>query len=124
MPNDNRLTQRQALWCWVSFADLTNDAAKLGSAMQRLAQGAEHIGAAELAEPLEITTDLVAGVLGLYLEGVIDADDLENWAQVLELRADIDAAALEGLVYALANPEQMGGITPDTVQRLLSLLTT
>lgn len=119
MPNDNCLTQRQALWCWISFADFTNDAAKLGSAMQRLAQGV-----ATDKEPLEITTDLVAGVLGLYLEGVIDADDLENWAQVLELRADIDTAAQEGLVYALANPEQMGGITPDTVQRLLSLLTT
>ncbi|MEL7479688.1 MAG: hypothetical protein AAGJ17_12545, partial [Pseudomonadota bacterium] len=40
-----------------------------------------------------------------------DIDELEMWAQLLDMREDIDTQQVEGVLYALSNPEQMGEVT-------------
>lgn len=52
----------------------------------------------------------------------IDLDDLELWANVIESRADIDYSAVEGVIYALSNSEQMGELDKRKVTRLVGLL--
>jgi hypothetical protein len=66
--------------------------------------------------------DLIS-VLQRVLSSDIDCDDLELWANVLEVRDDIDHTQVEGALFALANPEQMGALTPEKVNVLLTLMT-
>lgn len=51
----------------------------------------------------------------------IDLDDLEMWANVIESRSDIDYSAVEGVIYALSNSEQMGELDKSKVARLIEL---
>ena len=52
----------------------------------------------------------------------INCDDLELWANLLEIRGDIDHTQVEGALYALANPDQMGALTMDKVSKLIALI--
>ena len=69
------------------------------------------------------TSDIIA-VLNRVEVGDITFDDLPMWASLLEMRGDIDHTQVEGGLYALANPEQMGVITQEKIQTLVSLLST
>lgn len=72
--------------------------------------------------PYPVSSAALRHSLQLYLAGVLDEDDLETWALVLELRPEFDIQAVEGFVFALAHPEQMGGIVPERIQQMLALL--
>lgn len=108
---------QQALWCWLSFADLTADRARIDEALLQL------VRQTTTAATVTLTPQLLAAVLQLYLAGTISDDDVADWAHVVEMRNDIDSSAVEGFVYALANAEQMGGISTASVLRMLALLT-
>ncbi|MBB1331815.1 hypothetical protein H5154_11155 [Pseudoalteromonas sp. SR44-5] len=69
-----------------------------------------------------LTLEAVLNVLTRCLAGEIDLDDLELWANVLESRTDIDHSAVEGVIYALSNSEQMGEIDNSKIERLVGLL--
>lgn len=109
--------QRDALWCWLSFADLTADRTRIDEALLQL------VRQTSTPATVTLTPQLLAAVLQLYLAGTIADDDLADWAHVVELRHDIDSGAVEGFIYALANAEQMGGISTASVLRMLALLT-
>ena len=64
----------------------------------------------------------VLAVLDKVLSKQLDIDDLEMWAQLLDMREDIDTQKVEGVLYALSNPEQMGEITMEKIQQLSKLL--
>ncbi|MGS0497875.1 hypothetical protein CWB85_04705 [Pseudoalteromonas sp. S1727] len=77
------------------------------------------------AEPIPcyvLTLESVLDVLNRCLTGEIDLDDLELWANAIESRTDIDYSAVEGVIYALSNSEQMGELDKSKVTRLVELL--
>ena len=74
--------------------------------------------------PFEVSHQHLIMVLEKYLADEIDADDIEQWANLIDFRADIDGSAIEGYLYALANPEMMdGGENKANILRMLAVLT-
>ncbi|MCF2856588.1 hypothetical protein L1286_03840 [Pseudoalteromonas sp. SMS1] len=69
-----------------------------------------------------LTVKTFKKVLQLALEDQIDADDLEFWATVLLQRNDYEVTEFEGSLYALSDPEIMGGLDKVKIARLLALL--
>jgi len=70
----------------------------------------------------ELTDRILANVLTKYLSGSITADELEEWANFIECRDDINYSKLEGYIYALANPVVMGDINKDKIAKMLRVL--
>lgn len=70
-----------------------------------------------------LTLTTVLDVFTRCLAGEIDLDELELWANVIESRTDIDHSAVEGVIFALSNSEQMGELDRGKIQRLVELLT-
>ena len=68
-----------------------------------------------------VTQDVFCQVLQRVIDGEIDIDELELWANVLESRQDIDESAVEGAIFALSNNEQMGELSKSTLKKLLEL---
>lgn len=108
---------RDALWCWLSFADFSADQPRIDQALLQLVRTD-----APPEAMVTLTATTLAAVLQLFLAGTISDDDVADWAHVVEMRNDIDSSAVEGFVYALANAEQMGGLNTASVQRMLTLL--
>lgn len=73
-------------------------------------------------EHFKVTKSMLADVLNKYLSDVISADDLDEWANFIECRDDIDYSLIEGYVYALANPELMGDISKHKILKMLQML--
>lgn len=73
-------------------------------------------------ESVDISDSILALVLEKYLSGCISADDLEEWANFVECRDDIDCGKNEGYIYALSNPELMGEISTENINKMLTLL--
>ncbi|CAM4350255.1 hypothetical protein [Pseudoalteromonas ostreae] len=69
-----------------------------------------------------LTLATVLDVLTRCQADEIDLDDLELWANVIESRTDIDYSAVEGVIYALSNSEQMGELDKSKVTKLIGLL--
>lgn len=70
-----------------------------------------------------LTHTKLCNVLERIINGEIDIDDLELWANVIEAREEIDHGEVEGVIFALSNSEQMGEINKAKLIRLLALLT-
>ncbi|WP_428637243.1 hypothetical protein [Shewanella sp.] len=75
-------------------------------------------------EPLVVTSSQIAEVLMRYISGEIDAGELEQWANMLECREDIEfeennEEQLENVIYSLANPELEGEINIDLCNQFL-----
>ncbi|RZF94617.1 hypothetical protein LY624_14230 [Pseudoalteromonas sp. N1230-9] len=68
-----------------------------------------------------VTQDVFCQVLQRVIDGEIDIDELELWANVLESRQDIDESEVEGAIFALSNNEQMGELSKSTLKKLLEL---
>lgn len=64
----------------------------------------------------------VLTVLDKVLSKQLDMDELEMWAQLLDMREDIDTQQVEGVLYALSNPEQMGELSVEKLQTLRQVL--
>ncbi|WP_292955441.1 hypothetical protein [Neptuniibacter sp. UBA847] len=74
------------------------------------------------SELVVVSNRLLSDVLKKYLDDVISSDDLEEWANFIECREDVDYSEIEDYVYALSNPELMGNIDKDKVVTMLKLL--
>lgn len=61
-------------------------------------------------------------MLNKYISDSISDHDLEEWANFVECRDDIDYSKVEGYIYALANPELMGEITQCKIVKMLQVL--
>nr|WP_152087140.1 hypothetical protein [Pseudoalteromonas sp. A25] len=64
----------------------------------------------------------ICAALRQVLQGQVDIDEIELWANLLEMRGDIDHSHVEGVLYALSNPEQMGELTLEKISQLMALL--
>ncbi len=65
---------------------------------------------------------ILADVLAMYINCSISGDDLEEWANFVECRDDINYLAVEDYIYALANPEIMGDISQTKINQMLIVL--
>ncbi|GIC78747.1 hypothetical protein [Moritella sp. F3] len=73
-------------------------------------------------EVISVDSHALMIVLTKYMSGDIDADDLELWANFIECRDELECSDIEGYIYALADPEQMGGISLDNIEKMLTVL--
>lgn len=72
----------------------------------------------------EINLKILAEILRMYISGFITADDLEEWANFIECRDDVNYSKIEDYIYAIANPEIMGEINVSKITQMLKVLTT
>jgi hypothetical protein len=65
----------------------------------------------------------VQHAIGLFLQGSIDASLLENWANILECREDIEyeTETVQQMIVELANPVLYGALTAIRVNEISSL---
>ena len=76
-------------------------------------------------EPLfEVTESVLADALSKFISGNISNDELEDWANFVECRDDLDYESIEGYIYALANPLLLGEITKAKIEKMLKVLNT
>jgi len=75
-------------------------------------------------ELFEISESILADVLIMFISGNISDDELENWANFVECRDDLDYERIEGYIYALANPLLLGEITKVKIEKMLNVLNT
>lgn len=71
---------------------------------------------------VNITPLMLINNLNMYLQNLITSDDLEFWANFIEIREDINSSEIEGEIYALSNPDLMGEISINTMTKLISIL--
>ena len=69
----------------------------------------------------------VTSILDRYLRGELSATQLEEWANAIEGREDIDFEPnhendLQAIIHQLANPLLTKPITPETAQELLDAI--
>ncbi|CCQ12667.1 hypothetical protein PALB_36070 [Pseudoalteromonas luteoviolacea B = ATCC 29581] len=64
----------------------------------------------------------VITVLDKAILGLIALDDLELWATILESRPHFKVNQVEGVIFALANPAQMGELSIDKLTALKQLM--
>lgn len=57
----------------------------------------------------ELTYDILVTVLTKFVDGKIDAYDLEEWANFVDCRDEILLGKFEDYIYALSNPGIMNG---------------
>ncbi|MBN3561084.1 hypothetical protein [Aliamphritea spongicola] len=61
-------------------------------------------------------------VLDRYLSGSLTEDDLEDWAMLLDSRDEFDCSTVEDYIYALNNPDLMGGISHSAIATMADLV--
>lgn len=103
-----------------SYVDALTEIIRFGD--QREQAFAVLTGSSETEEAAVVTSADVLRVLQRYLTAELDDDDLEEWAMLLECREEIDCSAIEDYLYALSNPELMGGINSASISRMVALL--
>ena len=71
-------------------------------------------------EPLLVLTpEHVLSVMDRFLSGQLTAKQVEDWADALELREDVELAdSLAGVIFYLANPSINGEINETNINRL------
>ncbi|MBD1582093.1 hypothetical protein [Pseudoalteromonas sp. S16_S37] len=97
------------------------------AALVRFAPGYQNVYARLMHYPQNKVCYVVSNVdicaaLEQVLHGQVDMDDIEMWASLLEMRGDIDHSQVEGVLYALSNPEQMGELTLYKISQIMALL--
>ena len=79
-------------------------------------------------EPLVVlTAEMMTSVLDRFLTAELNAQQLHEWADLIEVREDFDydpdrKEALIGIVFSLANPILYGPVTEQSVRDFLILL--
>jgi hypothetical protein len=71
-----------------------------------------------------VSKSILQNVLAKYLSDEITADDLEEWANFVECRDDLDHEVIEGYIYAIANPYLIDDIDKEKIMKMLQLLKT
>jgi hypothetical protein len=78
------------------------------------------------AELITLERGHVAAVLQRYLSGELSADDVESWADAVDLQDEIgvpdDDQVLADTLFGLANPPAAKPLTPASAQALLTAL--
>ncbi|MDZ7923837.1 MAG: hypothetical protein U5M23_07190 [Marinagarivorans sp.] len=75
-------------------------------------------------QPLIIHGSHIRSILNKFLAGEVNAKELENWANLIECRDDLEfdegqREVLENIIYCLANPMLQGELTISFCENLL-----
>ena len=70
-------------------------------------------------ELFEISQSVLINVLEKYLLDEITVEELENWANFVECRDDLNYEKFEANIYSLANPYLVGEINKDKINQML-----
>jgi hypothetical protein len=78
-------------------------------------------------EPFVIRAMKIIEVLQRYISGKIKSMEIEEWANLIECREDLEFEEdkrdmLENTIYRLANPVLEGAITPEICRKLIITL--
>ncbi|WP_448547976.1 hypothetical protein [Thalassotalea fusca] len=65
---------------------------------------------------------ILESVLLKYLSDKITGDELEEWANFIECRDDLNYEVIEGYIYKLANPYLVGDINKEQIAKMVNLL--
>ena len=72
---------------------------------------------------LKIDTQSMIFVLTKYIKGDMSTDELEEWANLVECRDDIEIpSVIQEFIFELANPEINGDITKKKVNDFIDIL--
>jgi len=79
-------------------------------------------------EPFTVYAYQILEVLNRYISADLSSEEIENWANLIECREDIEfekaeQTILENIIYQLANPTLEGEITPDMGKEIISRIT-
>ena len=79
-------------------------------------------------QPLIISASQVQDILQRFLDGEFSAKELEEWANIIECREDLEFEEkkhreIENIIYCLANPSLQGEINPTLCKNLFNTLT-
>lgn len=75
-----------------------------------------------------LTSQQVAHAITKCLRGQISATELQRWAELIEVREDIDfdsnrSAEIKDVIFTIANPDINGELSPANLKDYLSRLT-
>lgn len=70
-----------------------------------------------------VSKEIMKNALDLYLKGQLSAEDIEDWANFIECREDLDYEQVEDYIYYLANPVLVGEINKPKITKMVELLT-
>ena len=74
-------------------------------------------------EVVSMSSQDLINILDRFLQDDINKKELEDWANLIECREDIDfQKGVESIIYNLANPELEGVITPLKVKDYIKTL--
>lgn len=73
-------------------------------------------------EYFSVSPLILLQVLELYLTEQITVDDLEDWANFIECRDDLDYEEIEDYIYSLANPILVGEINQSRIAKMVEAL--
>lgn len=78
-------------------------------------------------EPLVLSKEKVIAAINSFITGKKNADELERWANLIEMREDIDFEgicedSINDVIYKLANPILEEPITTVSCKKYLALL--
>lgn len=73
-------------------------------------------------EFFEVNNEILTAVLAMFISDSITANDLEEWANFIECRDDINYSKVDGYIFALANSEIMGDINKEKIFQMLQVL--
>ncbi len=110
-------------------AEILQELVRFNSPTQLLKRELASFGWDWDGEPLLIITkEDVLRVMDRFLSGEISAEQLQEWAENLELREDVEfhereRELVDPIFFRIATPEINEPLTPDSVRRMKSELT-
>lgn len=77
--------------------------------------------------PIILTRSHIQNAISMFLKGGIDRNELERWANIIEMREDIDfeeanEEIINEVIYCLANPYLEGQLSEESCYRYLRML--
>lgn len=104
--------------------EILNDLLSMNGSIRKLLNDLSSFGY-DSSEPLiVVTTKDIEVILTKCINNLIDISDLEEWANAIEIRDDIDFENddLKEIIFELANPDINGAITKERLLEIVGLL--
>jgi hypothetical protein len=107
--------------------EFLKDLVAFNKPVEILADGLSQLDWDYEGQPLAVTASQIRSILQRFLAGKFSAKDLEDWANLIECREDLEFEgnrheAIENVIFCLANPRLQGEITPALCENLLNTL--
>jgi len=106
---------------------LLKDLVAFNKPIEIIADGLSQLDWDYKGQSLSVSSSQIRSILQRFLVGKFTAKDLENWANLIECREDIEYEgdryeAIENVIYCLANPSIQGEITLVLCENMINTL--